>query len=173
MGTRYDDTLLIWKQPMKRDVREIFEAFAALLAFSAVTIFVAFAAMKVLDALSITTQIKVVPYIDNHGDRVTSAFTAPGFSAILFGVSVAIFFILAWMSPKPKGITVAYLYTLGGLVLSWVGLVSVGTLLDFVFGFEDGLHQIIGRLIWLALCASWAWAVFIVIRRFFRFTKDA
>lgn len=158
---------------MKRDVREIFEAFAALLAFSAVTIFVAFAAMKVLDALSITTQIQVVPYIDNHGDRVTSALTAPGYSALLFGVSVGVFCILAWFSPKPKGILYRYVITMGSLLFSWVALASAGLLIDFAFGYEDGMHQSIATIIWLALCAAWALVVFIVIERFLSFVNDS
>jgi hypothetical protein len=157
---------------MKRDNREILEAFAALLAFIAITALVAFAATNLLEAIGIATQIQVVPYIDNQGYRVASALTSPGYSSILFGVSVAVLLILAWFSQKPKGISFAYVYALGGLVMSWAGLTSFGALLDFVFGYEDGLHQIIATIIWLALCALWAWTVYVVIRRFHRLTED-
>jgi hypothetical protein len=100
---------------------------------------------------------------------VSSTFTGPGYSAILFGLSIAAFFAIVWTFPKPKGRFFAYLQSLEGLTLCWVALALSGAFIDYVFGYKGGFHQGVASSIWVFVCLGWLVAVNQVLNRLHRF----
>lgn len=150
---------------MKRDGRELLETFAGFLALIAITLFVSLVATKSLELLGIAPVIPVDPWIGNDGEEVTLPYTSPGYSAILFALSIAIFCLMLWNEPKPKGWIFASSIAGGALVIAWIGLAVVGLLLDTTFGFEDGIHQGIATAVWLVICCLWGYAVYRVLEK--------
>lgn len=148
----------------KNEHIEFLKGAVVFIAFVAIAIAVGLVANRVLEAVGITTYISVEPYINNEGDEVSSSITGPGSSSIALGMATALYLAAVWLTPKFKGWLIAACCSVQILLLAWGILVAANYLLDYAFGYEDGWHQGIARILWIVLNITWSVGIYLAIK---------